>query len=339
MRPGLAQLRQTPRRHGSRLWSWVAGGLLGGCTAPASAPPALAPPASPEPARSADPGASPGAPLPADPARSPGGEGCGALDCRRFDDAAAAFRYVLGQAPVALGIGEAHARAGSEAVPTTAARFSEQLLPVLAGRASHLIVELLSPNPDCPAAARPLEEAQKPVTLPQSRQNENDYVELGSHARALGIEPFILTPTCDEFRAIEDAGDDAIVRTLSTISSITSRMLRKALVQNRKRGLDQLVLAYGGALHNDLWTDQLQPRTTRASFSYGAGLNDFTGGRYLALDLIVREFIVDNEAWRALPWYGHFDPETDPDSSIVLMTSPQSYVLFFPKTPAPAPGQ
>jgi len=277
--------------------------------------------------------------VPANPARSPQGEACGALDCRRFDDAATAFRYVLGQAPVALGIGEAHARAGSEAVPTTAARFSEQLLPVLAGRASHLIVELLSPNPECPSAARPLAEAQKPVTLPQSRQNKNDYVELGSRARALGIEPFILTPTCDEFRAIENAGDDAIVRTLSTIASITSRMLRKALVQNRNQGLDQLVLAYGGALHNDLSSAEHQSKTTRASFSYGAGLNDFTGGRYLALDLIVREFIVDNAVWRALPWYGHFDPETDPDSSILLMTSPQSYVLFFPKTPAPAPGQ
>jgi hypothetical protein len=257
------------------------------------------------------------------------------LECRRFEDAAAALRYVLGQAPVALGIGEAHARAGSEAIASTAARFSEQLLPVLAGRASHLVVELLNPNPQCPAAARPLEEAQKPVTASHSRQTQNDYVELGRHAKALGIEPFILTPTCDEFRAIENAGEDAIVRTLSTIANITSRMLRAALTQNRKRGLDQLVLAYGGALHNDL-----QPKATNAAFSYGDELNDFTGGRYLALDLIVREFIQDNEVWRALPWYGQFDPETYPDSSVVLMTSPQSYVLFFPKTPgAPAPAR
>ncbi|HKO90536.1 MAG TPA: hypothetical protein VJU61_05255, partial [Polyangiaceae bacterium] len=251
-----------------------------------------------------------------------------------FDDAAAAFRYVLDTAPLALGIGEAHARAGSEAIASTAARFSQQLLPVLAGRASHLVVELLNPNPECPSAAQPLQEAQKPVTASQSRQSQNDYVELGHHAKALGIEPFVLTPTCDEFRAIETAGDDAIVRTLSTIATITSRMLRGALVQNRKRGLDQLVLAYGGALHNDL-----QPQGTRASFCYGDGVNDFTGGRYLALDLIVREFIQDNDVWRALPWYAQFDPESYPDSSIVLRTAPQSYVLFFPKTAAAPAGQ
>lgn len=334
MRSLLAPLQSPPLRSSCRLWAWIAGALLGGCTAPASAP--LAPPtaASSDVPGSADP--SDGTRAAATPGRqaAPEGRACGALDCRRFDDAAAAFRYVLGKAPLALGIGEAHARAGSEAISSTAARFSQQLLPVLAGRASHLVVELLHRNPECPTAARPLEEAQKPVIAPQSRQNQSDYVELGHHAKALGIEPFLLTPTCEEFRAIESAGEDAIVRTLSTIASITSRMAKAALVQNQKRGLEQLVLAYGGAMHNDL-----APQGTRASFSYGDALNDFTGGRYLALDLIVREFIGDNEVWRALPWYGQFDPETDPDSSIVLMTSPQSYVLFFAKTPATAPGQ
>ena len=334
MRSRLAQLRLEPCRQGSRLRSLVVCGLLGACTAPASAPPATTPAASPVAPTSVAPSGSTSPAEPVEPAVAAQGEACGALDCRRFGGAADALRYVLGQAPLALGIGEAHARAGSEGVASTAARFSQQLLPVLAGRASHLVVELLNPNPQCPAAARPLEEAQKPVKATQSRQSQNDYVELGRHARALGIEPFVLTPTCDEFQAIESAGEDAIVRTLSTIAKVTSRMLRAALVQNRKRASDQLVLAYGGALHNDL-----QPKAARASFSYGDGLNDFTGGRYLELDLIVREFIRDNEVWRALPWYGQFDPETHPDSSVVLMTSPQSYVLFFPKTPAPAPGQ
>jgi hypothetical protein len=333
MRSLLAHLQGALHRHARRLQTWILGGLLGGCTAPASPPPATPPAASPVVTGSADASGSAQAVVAAEPEVQLG-EACGALDCRRFDDAAAAFRYVLGKAPLALGIGEAHARAGSEATTSTALRFSQQLLPVLAGRASHLVVELLQRNPDCPTAARPLEEAQKPVIAPQSRHNQSDYVELGHHAKALGIEPFLLTPTCDEFRAIENAGEDAIVRTLSSIASITSRMTRAALVQNRKRGSDQLVLAYGGAMHNDL-----APQGPRASFCYGDELNNFTGGRYLALDLIVREFIGDNEVWRALPWYGQFDPETAPDSSVVLMTSPQSYVLFFPKTPAPVPGQ
>jgi hypothetical protein len=316
--------RRSRRRHGGFGCAFLAGVILcAACAAPPTPAPPAAPLSRPEPANSPAP--------PPELAPVTSGEACGALDCRRFDDAAAAFRYVLQQAPLALGIGEAHAQAGSENIPSTAARFSSQLLPVLARQASHLIVELLSPNPDCPSAVRPVEQAQKPVILAQSRNNQSDYVALGVQAKALGIEPFVLTPSCEEFRAIADAGEDAIPRTLATIASVTGRVAKGALVNDRKAGRDQIVVAYGGALHNDL-----APSATRASFRYGDTLNDFTGGRYVALDLIVREFIKDNEVWRALPWYGEFDPALHPESSILLRTAPQSYVLFFPRTPAPS---
>ncbi len=259
----------------------------------------------------------------------PAGAGaeCGALECRRFGDAASALEHVLAAGPLALGIGEAHAQAGSGGIQTTAARFSEQLLPLLAGRASHIIVELLRPNPACTAAARPLEQAQKPVIQGQSKNNQNEYVQIGVRARALGVEPFLLTPSCEEFQAIGAAGEDAIPVTLATIAQITTRMVKGALLQNRKAGRERIVLAYGGALHNDLGGTAELPE---ASFRYGDELNRFTGGRYIALDLIVRELIKDNAAWRALPWYAAFDPHLHPDSYIVLRTSPQSYVLFFP---------
>jgi hypothetical protein len=261
---------------------------------------------------------------------------------------------VLSARPLVLGIGEAHAQAGSERVQSTAARFSEQLLPLLAERASHIIVELLRANPACSAAARPLEQAQKPVIEPQSKNNQNDYVQIGVRAKALGVEPFLLTPSCAEFQAIGDAGEDAIAVTLATIARITTRMVKGALLQNQKAGRERIVLAYGGALHNDLRPSELAARDHSAaapanggpdleggaplsedSFRYGDELNQFTGGRYIALDLVVRELIKDNAAWRALPWYAAFDPHLHPDSYIVLRTSPQSYVLFFPGA---APG-
>ncbi|HVZ36146.1 MAG TPA: hypothetical protein VG963_27145, partial [Polyangiaceae bacterium] len=156
--------------------------------APPAQPPASAPAAPAQPRAGSAPIAS--------EASSSAGTECGALDCRSFDDAASALSYVLGAQPLVLGIGEAHAPAGSEGVRTTAARFSEELLPLLAGRASHIIVELLRANPACTAAARPLEQAQKPVLEGQAKSNQNDYVQLGVRARALGIEPFLLTPSC-----------------------------------------------------------------------------------------------------------------------------------------------
>lgn len=254
---------------------------------------------------------------------------CGPLECQTFPSAAAAFQHILLSQPLVLGIGEAHALAGSEHLASTARRFTEELLPVLDSRASHLLVELLNPNPSCQTTNQQVQEAHKPVTEPQSRQNQNDYVLLGQRAKALGIEPYVLSPTCEEYQAIILAGSDAIAQTLTTIAEITARMARGALVKNRAAGREQLVVAYGGALHNDI-----APDAARAAWSYGPQLSGLTRGRYVAVDLIVRELIKDNEVWRALPWYAYFDPKREPDSSVLMRITPNDYVLFFPKTRA-----
>jgi hypothetical protein len=226
-------------------------------------------------------------------------------------------------------VGEAHALAGFEHLPSSAQRFSEELLPVLDGRASHLLVELLNPNPKCQVTTGEVRRAHEPVTRSQSSENQNDYVELGRNARARGIEPFLLSPTCEEYQAIADAGDAAISQTLSTIASITRRMARAALRKNRAAGRERIVVAYGGALHNDITS-----APARADWSYGPGLFADTHGRYVELDLIVRELIKDNDAWRGLPWYSQFDPTLLADSSVVLRTAPNSYVLFFARARA-----
>jgi hypothetical protein len=101
------------------------------------------------------------------------------------------------------------------------------------------------------------------------------------------------------------------------------------LLKNRALGRERIVIAYGGALHNDL-----TPAPARADWSYGPGLLADTQGRYVELDLIVRELIKDNDAWRSLPWYSQFDPELLAERSIVLRPAPNSYVLFFAKAKA-----
>lgn len=298
----------------------------------APSPPASAPAPLADPVSSVGPAPAP----PVETSRPPAsaGEPCGPLDCRRFDDAADAFAYVLETDPLVLGLGEAHVLAAAGTVRSSARRFSEDLLPLLQNRASHLLVEILKPNPSCEAVTRQVEKSHEPVTRAQAPANQNDYVELGHQARRLGIEPFLLSPTCDEYAAIAAAGPDAVSRTLTTIADVTTRMALGALKKNRELertsgGPERLVLAYGGALHNDL-----APESSRASFSYGPRLAAATGGRYTELDLFVRELIRDTDAWRSLPWFEHFDPERHPHSTIVMQTAPRSFVLFFPKSHA-----
>jgi len=312
--------------------------------APAPATAGAAPPGAPAVVSARDRAAAPGeqqtppslapsAPLPrlaadASGAAPPGTvpEACGPFECWRFDLGERALSAVLAEEPLAIGIGEAHALAGSEAVASTARRFASALLPSLAGRASHLVVELLNPDPRCASTTREVRKRQEPVTAPQSTQNQNDYVALGQRARALGIEPFVLSPSCDEFRAIAGAGDAAIDVMLQTIARVTSRMLRGALAKNQSAGRPALVIGYGGALHNDI-----EPAEAKASWSYGPELATFTRGRYVELDLIVREFIKDTDVWRALPWYEHFDPNRFEGEWLVMRTAPHRYVLFFPR--------
>jgi hypothetical protein len=251
---------------------------------------------------------------------------CGPFECRSFDEPGAALAFVLETRPLALGVGEAHAMAGSEHLASTTRRFADVLLPELGGRASHLVVELLNPDPRCQEVTRQVRRVQEPVTAPQSKNNQNDYVELGRRARELGIEPFVLGPTCDEYRGIADAGESAIDQMLTLIARVSSRLLRGALAKNHAAGKDALVLGYGGALHNDL-----APAGARAAWSYGPDLVEFTRGRYVELDLIVRELIGDTDVWRALPWYEFFDPARESGRFVVMRTAPSRYVLFFPK--------
>jgi hypothetical protein len=267
----------------------------------------------------------------AGPLESGSSDRCGPFECRRFDSGSAALGFVLEGHPLALGIGEAHALAGSEQIASSARRFTEALLPELRGRVSHLVVELLAPDPRCETATREVRRVQAPVTRVQSSHNQSDYIELGRHARELGIEPFVLSPTCDEYRAIAAAGDDALGQMLTTIAQVTSRMLRAAIVKNRAAGRAQLVVGYGGALHNDI-----EPSPAKAQWSYGPELNAFTGHRYVELDLIVREFVKGTEAWRALPWYAYFDPARDSGRWLVMRTGGNRYVLFFPTAEASA---
>ena len=267
-------------------------------------------------------------PIPSPPPVTP--EACGPFECFWCDSAPSALGVVLAEQPLAIGVGEAHLLAGAQGVTSTARRFATELLPAIGARASHLVVELLAPDPRCESATREVRRVQEPVTAPQAKTNPSDYVELGRRARQLGIEPFVLSPTCDEYRAIAAAGDAAIDQMLGTIARVTSRMLRAALVRNREQGRAAMVIGYGGALHNDI-----APSAEKAAWSYGPDLDAFSAGRYVELDLIVRELIRDTDVWKALPWYAHFEPDRDPTRWLVMRTGPHRYAFFFPRDEPP----
>lgn len=271
---------------------------------------------------------------PAEPAsgEAPSGPAtCGELGCLRFDSPGAALDHILDTEPLIIAVGETHALRGTESVEPATVRFRRELLPLLRGRASDLVVELLVPDPACRREAEHAAEVQRPVTERQAMTNQSEFVALGHEAKRLGIRPHALTPSCEELEEIVKAGPDGILEMLVLITRLTADKVRELADQPRQAGVPRMVLAYGGAMHNDR-----SPRPGREPFSFGPALAEYAGDRYVELDLIVPEFIKDNDAWRALPWYPFFEGATRPAKVVLFNPEPGSYALIFPRSEADA---
>ncbi len=335
----LGVLPSMPARFAS-LWPALLLGAAGACgpRPPAASTPSHAPPpsAAPAPAASATSPAAPAASAaPGATGVGPLGERCGALECGRFATPEAAFEAVLAERPLVLAIGETHAQAGTEGIPSSTARFTSALLPLLGGRASDLVLELWVADGSCGQRETRVAEVQKPVTEPQRETNQNEFVLLGQRASELGVRPHVLRPSCADYDRVVAAGADGVTEMLALIARETEALIAATLRRNREQGIERVVVAYGGAMHNDL-----VPREGREAYSFGPSVSAHTGDRYVELDLIVPEFIGDSAAWRSLPWYAHFDPRAHPEQVTLLRVRPRSYVLVFARTltpPAAAP--
>jgi hypothetical protein len=260
---------------------------------------------------------------------------CGELSCGNFKDAATAFAALLDSGPRIVAIGEAHALAGKDQVPTATEHFEKELLPLLAQRGtSELVVELLKPAPQCEKTVEKVAEQQKPVVQKQAPENKNRFVSLGYAAKQLAVTPFLLEPDCAVYQGIANAGDDAVLRMLEAIASETERRVTRFYNQQEARAqqgeVPKLVAAYGGAMHNDVTTTE-----EKARFTFGRSLQELSRGRYLELDLIVPEFVQSTEVWKALPWYAHFDASKVRTEATLFRVGPNSFVLIFPHTARP----
>jgi hypothetical protein len=258
------------------------------------------------------------------------------LDYTLYESPQAAFENVLRPYPLVLAVGEAHAPAGG-AVPSAAWRFSEELLPVLAGRASDLLVELMKPPKGCEQASRDARRSQDEVTARQAPYNQSEYLAMGERARGFGIVPDMLRPTCADLEDLRRSAEEGWGGWLGLIARLTAAQAARLIVRDQNSDADRgkMVVIYGGLLHNDL-----TPSADHAPFSYAPSLDARVQGRLVSLDLIVPEHIGDDEAWRALPWWPHYD--RDPNGpmarhTVLFETGARAFTLVFPR--ASAAGQ
>ena len=257
------------------------------------------------------------------PTQPPAFRACGEVGCKAFPTAADAFDFVLSDTPRVLAVGEAHAQSDGPKSASSTRRFMDDLLPHLAPRATDLVIELWLANGSCGKVEQKVAEQQTAITAPQAASNQNEFVELGHRAKALGIMPHALVPSCEQYQRIAGAGPADIEEMLGMIKSVTARDIEELL---SKRAPERLIVAYGGAMHNDL-----EPRAGREGFSFGPELAEATANRYVELDLVIPEQIKDTETWRGLPWYRHYSRESAGTEAYLFSWAPHAYALLFPR--------
>jgi hypothetical protein len=249
--------------------------------------------------------------------------------CYRFASARDAFVWVAAHDPKVLAIGEAHAQKGTEGIVSSTKRFTDDLLPVIAPRATDLLLELWLGDPRCKREVAAVASAQKPVVQKQAKSNPNEFIQLGDRAKALGVQPHVLRPTCDDYAELADAGADAVPKMLSLIRRLSTVDARSYLDRNAQKAPAKMVVLYGGALHNDA-----SPPEASRDWSFGPDLIRETGGRYVELDLIVPEFVKKTPVWEKLPWYAAWAADTaaPKDKATLYRTGDRSFALIFPRT-------
>ena len=274
----------------------------------------------------------------------------------RFPSVLAAMEATLrDEQPIVVGIGEWHQTSETEAIESTLHRFNEQVLPSLAPRMSHLIVETWMTSGKCgEVEAKVTQSLEHTIDRPAATESDIERTLKGAHER--GAAPRILTLSCDDFRAMRGgtksagSGEGETSVDYDRTLRLTAGALQNSVVfalRQRARGLPVAgfvpsssrpwIFVYGGALHNDVHPlPELQP------YVYVPAVSLATLGRYLELDLVVPEYAASSALLRAQPWWPAYlktthtkrAPHGCDDSAIRIRRGPRAYAIVFPAAKA-----
>ena len=241
-----------------------------------------------------------------------------------FPSVAAAVTTFLGDATGVVAFGELHQTAKTAGVRSTLAWFTDEILPAIAPRAAHLIVETWVSSGSC---GEPEKHVTGEVTRTTERpaETENEIVRLLRRAKELGVAPHVLDVGCREYQSLVGAGGGVDYDRLLTI---TGQHLGRAIEQALAlpRAADRpLVIVYGGALHNDL-----RPDPALARYSFGPAIDALTNGAYREIDVYVPELVRTLPSLRQEPWYRIWQRARVARGVVMIRRGPRSAIVLTP---------
>ena len=256
------------------------------------------------------------------------------LPHRQFDSASAALKQLLAEtSPRVLGLGEFHQTSGKGKVRSATRRFTEAMVPVLGARASDLVVETWITEGKCGKQEKKVARGVAKTTQ-RPEHTEDEIVTMLKRAKGLGVRPHILKAGCKDYEKL--LGKDGKVDYVQLLGFIGRSLQAKAeailvyraksVKRAKKKATRDIVVIYGGALHNDLY-----PYEDLKEFAFGEALKKRTGGRYLELDLYVPEYIDGDETLSKERWYPLFKRLASEQKVTLIQRGEASYILVLKK--------
>jgi len=248
---------------------------------------------------------------------------------RARPSAAAALEAPLAGAGGVVAFGEVHQDETGKATRSALARFTDEILPALAPRASHLIVETWVTTGACgEREARVTEDVARTTERP--KETESEIMRLLRRAKESGVAPHVLSVSCAEYASLTGGAKEKAVD-YDKLLKLTERHLETAIRQALylpRSPQRPLVLVYGGALHNDL-----HPARPLAPYAFGPAIHALLHGDYREVDLYVPEFVEKLPAMRGERWYDAWrEAGASADGQVVTIPrSSRSTILIFPR--------
>jgi len=231
-----------------------------------------------------------------------------------------------------IAFGELHQTRATAKVKSSIARFTDEILPVVAPHASHLIVETWITRGTCGEAETHVTE-EVARTTERPAETESEIMKLLRRAKELGVAPHVLEIGCDEYEVLSgqsgsagSAGTAGAIdydKLLTITNSHLERAIGQALLLPRAPGRP-LIVVYGGALHNDLY-----PEATLAKYTFGRHVHAATRGAYREIDLYVPEMVDTTPALKAEPWYRAWQGAGGGAGVVVVQRGPRSAIVVF----------
>ena len=241
---------------------------------------------------------------------------------------AAAVARLLADPGGVVAFGELHQTKATAHVRSALAQFTDEILPVVAPHAAHLIVETWVTRGTCgETEARVTQEIERTTERPAA--TESEIVKLLRRAKELGVAPHVLDIGCDEYQQLLGgaSGEVDYDKLLKITTTHLERAIRQALALPRPPGRP-LVVVYGGALHNDLY-----PAYT-SDYAFGRAIFALTRGAYREIDLYIPAMLDATPALKVDPWFQAWASATkrrrkgDEAADFLVWRSPYSAILM-----------